>query len=109
MLFKLCCLEAVRLNYLNRRLILTLTSSYSNRNFKLIKVSGVITIHSNEFLHVINNDKKNNDQKYRCIKHFVHVSIDKRYYGGPEGSHMQIKKLLQIKNSTCKLKIVHAN
>ena len=29
-------------------------------------------------------------------------------YGGPEGSH-KFKMLLQIKNSTCKLKIVHAN
>jgi len=37
---------------------LTLTGSYSNRNFKLIEVSGVITIYSDEFLHVINNDKK---------------------------------------------------
>ena len=38
------------------------------------------------------------------------------FYGGPEGSHMQtknftrkLKMLLQIKNRTCKLKIVHAN
>ena len=31
-------------------------------------------------------------------------------YGGPEGSHMQIKNVAAIKNSTCKyLKIVHAN
>ena len=36
---------------------MTLTGSYSNRNFKLIEVSGVITIHSNEFLHVIKNEK----------------------------------------------------
>ena len=53
-----CCLEAVSLNYLNRRLILTLTGSYSNRNFKLIEVSGVITVYGDEFLYVINNDKK---------------------------------------------------
>lgn len=45
---------------------MTLTSSYSNRNFKLIEVSGVITVYGDEFLHVINNDKKNNDQKYRA-------------------------------------------
>ena len=37
---------------------MTLTSSYSNRNFKLIEVSGVITVYGDEFLHVINNDKK---------------------------------------------------
>ena len=50
------------------------------------------------------------------------IKIMIQFYGGPEGSHMQIKMLLQtknftcklkmslqIKNRTCKLKIVHAN
>ena len=33
----------------------------------------------------------------------IHSNVALENYGGPEGSHMQIK------NSTCKLKFVHAN
>ena len=29
-----------------------------------------------------------------------------KQYGGPEGSHMQIKNVLQTKNVTCKLKML---
>ena len=52
-------------------------------------------------------DRRQLFEQEKCLETFITKSragiLNSLFYGGPEGSHMQIK------NSTCKLKIVHAN